>query len=418
MRSTAVKEKEREASGELLAEFESGCLKTWRLEQAPRLLSWLDTWDTAGRGGQETNFWRRRVVMAMQQRLQKVADSENSSGGAELQIYSVHQTPEGQALAIAVTSERPLGLEPLRALHLDQIASSPEAAGKGFGAALLRGLVQRAQMAQQLLVLEPQSPELEAYFLRQRFRPAKELDPYLWIPLDLSPQLPRVQLRYVLQEEDHERLLAAFKRPPEWTGVTEEFFLASRQDTSALEVLALRVFREGVRRTGAAWRMTRASPAAAYQAQAAEEVELAEAMAVMRSPEKLEEVAWDCAQGFGRGKGRLPGNFAGLGRCSVYQKAYSLPGLAPSLGVEMVVEALELQMRPDPIYSISISCTVGILAEVLEAARHFLDSFHIRAALHRNPNAWDVEVVQSDGLALASMEMPPLPRDKVSKDPF
>ena len=29
-----------------------------------RLLSWLDTWDTAGRGGQETNFWRRRVVMA------------------------------------------------------------------------------------------------------------------------------------------------------------------------------------------------------------------------------------------------------------------------------------------------------------------------------------------------------------------
>lgn len=54
------------------------------------------------------------------------------------------------------------------------------------------------------------------------------MDPYLWIP---SGRLPyEVALRFVLLEDaDHERLLAAFKRPPEWMGATEEFFLAARQ---------------------------------------------------------------------------------------------------------------------------------------------------------------------------------------------
>lgn len=63
-------------------------------------------------------------------------------------------------------------------------------------------------------------------------------------------------------------------------------------------------------------------------------------------------------------------------------------------------------------HSVSLTCTLGILAEVLEVTRHFFDRFRIRAAFHRNPLAWDLEVVQSDGLALAAMESPPLPEKK------
>lgn len=43
-----------------------------------------------------------------------------------------------------------------------------------FGATLLQGLVERAAMSKQLLVVEPQSKELEAYFAALGFRHVQE----------------------------------------------------------------------------------------------------------------------------------------------------------------------------------------------------------------------------------------------------
>ncbi|CAE7335860.1 unnamed protein product [Symbiodinium natans] len=258
----------------------------------------------------------------------------------------------------------------------------------------------------EILALEPQSAGLEAYFARLGFQHIEELDPYLWIP---SGALPGgdVDVRYLLvQDQDYQRLLAAFKRPPAWTGVTEEIFLSARQDTTALDVMALRVSSQGTSRRAFARRLQREAPGRPYKAGAEEDVDPVEVMAVMRGPEKLEEVDWACAEGFGGGAWTsLPGHFSGLGRCSVSQKAFPLPGLLPAYGkADLVVETLELQMRADPVYSVSICCKVGALAEVLDISRNLFDNFRVRAVLHHNPIAWDLEVVQSDGLAYAAIQ--------------
>ncbi|CAE7200464.1 unnamed protein product, partial [Symbiodinium sp. CCMP2456] len=71
---------------------------------------------------------------------------------------------------------------------------------------------------------------------------------------------------------------------------------------------------------------------------------------------------------------------------------------------DLVIESLELQMRTDPVYSVSICCQVGALAEVLDISRNLFSNFRVRAVLHRNPVAWDLEVVQSDGLAYAAIQ--------------
>jgi len=407
-------EVKRPIEGDVIAKFDHGCLVMWLLpQQALQLATWLSEWEGEAFGNQETNFWRQRMIVAMKSRLEKLAFDPGSEAGDEapFQVYSVHNSSNSsKPLAVAMVSTRSFNLEPLTALHLDHIVNSPEPQSKGFGATLLQGLVQRAAMSKQVLVIEPQSPGLEAYFTRLGFRHIKEVDPYLWIPS--GPLDQEVSLRYVLLEDaDHERLLAAFKRPPEWTGVTEQFYMASRQDTSSLDVLALFTCSRATYRRGFARRMRREKPSAPYKVDVVEEVDLSEIMAIMRSPEKLEEVSWASAEGFGQGPWTsLPGNFSGVGRCSVSQKAFPLPGLHPSLGkIDFVVESLEWQMRRDPVYSVSITCTLGILAEVLEVARDFFNTFRIRAAFHHNPLAWDIEVVQSDGLALASMESPPLP---------
>ena len=402
-----------ELDGELIAKSDHGCLMMWLLpQQALQLASWLSEWEGEVYGNQETNFWRQRMILAMKTRLENLAFNEGPKD-AEVQVYSLHRSTRASSrpLAMAMVSSRSFNLEPLRALHLDHIVNSPEENSKGFGATLLQGLIQQAAISQQVLVLEPQSPGLEVYFARLGFRHIQELDPYLWI-FSGSEVSNEVSLRYVLLEDaDHERLLAAFKRPPAWTGVTEEFYMASRQDTLSLDVLALFARGRGTFRCGFARRLRREKPSAQYQADDLEEVDLSEIMAVMRSPEKLEEVNWDCLEGFGQS--RLPGSFFGVGRCSVSQKAFPLPGLLPSSGkVDLVIESLELQMRRDAVHSISITCTLGILAEVLEVTRDFFNTFRIRAGFYHNPLAWDLEVIQSDGLALASIESPPLPGEE------
>eukprot|EP00438_Fugacium_kawagutii_P019488 Skav235621 [mRNA] locus=scaffold358:213099:219199:+ [translate_table: standard] len=222
----------------------------------------------------------------------------------------------------------------------------------------------------------------------QRQSADQEIDPYLWIPS--GPMDQEVSLRYVLLEDaDHERrpwvalflqtdlvdydglwsistriswlivvkfspdrcesgsakllvnrgrapsftrLLAAFKRSPEWIGVTEQFYMTSRQDVSSLDVLALCTKSRATYRRGFARRMRREKPS-----------------------------------------------------------------LTPALGkVDFVIESLELQMRRDPVHSVSITCGLGILAEVLEVTRQFLNNFRIRAAFHHNPLAWDLEVPHED----------------------
>eukprot|EP00439_Symbiodinium_sp_Y106_P066735 s1069_g10.t3 len=394
--------------------LDTGSLVLWLLPQhALRLAAWLSEWEGRSHGSHEGNFWRQRMIVAMKKRLESAAFDEPPRGGApaaDFRVYSVHQARAEAPLAIAAVSDRPFPLEPLGALHVDAIVTQPDASARGLGAVLLRCLVQQAAAANQVLVLEPQSAGLEAYFTRLGFQHIEELDPYLWVPSGALPGRD-VDVRYVLvQDEDYQRLVAAFKRPPAWTG-----------DTAALDVMALRVSSQGTSRRAFARRMQREAPGQAYKAGDVEDVDPAEdriVMAIMRGPEKLEEVDWACAQDFGGGsRSSLPGHYSGLGRCSVSQKAFPLPGLLPAYGkADLVIESLELQMRTDPVYSVSICCKVGALAEVLDISRNLFSNFRVRAVLHRNPVAWDLEVVQSDGLAYAAIQSQQPPGDEKKSD--
>ena len=78
-------------------------------------------------------------------------------------------------------------------------------------------------------------------------------------------------------------------------------------------MLALFATSRGAFRQGFARRLKREKPSAAYEAGELEEVELSELMAIMRSPEKLQEVNWSCTESF---TSTMPGSFSGLGRCS------------------------------------------------------------------------------------------------------
>ncbi|CAE7173921.1 unnamed protein product, partial [Symbiodinium pilosum] len=145
---------------------------------------------------------------ALKRRLEDAAFGEPLPAGspsADFRVYSVHQALAEPPLAIAAVSERAFPLEPLEAMHVDAIVTQPDAAARGLGAVLLRCLVQQAATANQVLVLEPQSAGLEAYFTRLGFQHVEEVDPYLWIP---SGALPGgdVDVRYVLvQDEDYQR---------------------------------------------------------------------------------------------------------------------------------------------------------------------------------------------------------------------
>ncbi|CAE7037732.1 unnamed protein product [Symbiodinium sp. CCMP2592] len=305
VRCSATAVKEHAMEGELIAQLDTGSLVLWLLPQhALRLAAWLSEWEGRSHGSHEGNFWRQRMIVAMKKRLESAAFDEPPRGGApasDFRVYSVHQAPAEAPLAIAAVSDRPFPLEPLGALHVDAIVTQPDASARGLGAVLLRCLVQQAAAANQVLVLEPQSAGLEAYFTRLGFQHIEELDPYLWVPSGALPGRD-VDVRYVLvQDEDYQRLVAAFKRPPAWTGVTEEIFLSARQDTAALDVMALRVSSQGTSRRAFARRMQREAPGRPYKAGDVEDVDPAEVMAIMRGPEKLEEVDWACAEDFGGG---------------------------------------------------------------------------------------------------------------------
>jgi hypothetical protein len=106
-----------------------------------------------------------------------------------------------------------------------------------------------------------------------------------------------------------------------------------------------------------------------------------------------------------------------LGSCSVVQRVYPFPGLA-SKGIEMIIDSLELPMRPDPIYSVTVRMPLGLLREGAKMTTTLLDDFHVRAHFSPASTAWNLEVATSDGLAAASMAaaMEPMPLPEVEME--
>jgi len=256
--------------------------------------------------------------------------------------------------------------------------------------------------------VEPQSAELEAYFGRLYFQKAELLDPYLWFYGGNSVEgAPLVEIRYALpSNEDLERLLAAFKRPPLWIELSEEAFLSPRKDQSLRDVYQVRIARmEAVGQAQAGVKLfERAGRGGSYLPRDSEKVDVVDAMGVMRNPDALDKV-----RGALRGQAEVEGedgrgtSFVVVGRCTVQQRAYPMPGLARN-SVELILDSLDLPMCIDPICSASLRVPLPLLAEASEAARRFFDTFRVRAAMHHSSAVWNLEMVQSNGIAAASME--------------
>jgi len=438
--TTATEVKEAKSDAEVVAEVCLGDVPMGVIEwPMPKHAMDLATWlgDLEGTSSsQEANFWRARIVSAMKQRLEKLAfgddygDSSRDGRDPGFRVYALH--PESSTakapVSLAFISERPFPLAPLEALHLDQIVSCPTSSGAG--AALLQGLASVAARTEKFLVLEPQSEGLEAYFARLGFEKSLELDPYLWFLSRAGSEEPDVELRFAFDgTEAQDRLLAAFKRPPLWVGSVQETFVVARQDVAANDVLSVRVAisQNAANNRATARRFHRNAPTDSYTVGATEVVDVSEAMGVMRGPDVLDLVDWGCVNGlgsntsmpgdqFGGQAGQFQGGvgYAGLGRCAVTQKAYPLPGLPQNItGVELVIEELEMPTRLDPVYSASLVCKPSTMAEVIRVCRSFFENFRVRAGLHRTPPSWNLEVSQTDGLLLLSLETWPLPEDDI-----
>lgn len=388
--------------------------------------SWLDGWMSSSDGSQETRFWRQRMIIVMKQRLQNASGHDRDGYGAakhlptaSFEIYALRAEGAGHEevpLALAFINARRFPLAPLQALHLEQFLRAPDA--PGAGAVLLEALLRIAMQAGKLLTVDPQSEGLESYFSGVGFQRATELDPYLWFRAGES-SLSMVELRYPLtDDEGYDRLLAAFKRPPAWVSLSEEAFFVAREDVTALDVLSVSTLRpkatSGLPRAFAR-RLHRRSPSDAYEVEIGEEIPLIEAMGVMRGPNMLSQVNWPVAESLGSSHSSHQRIFTGLGRCSITQRAYPLPGVPLAWGgAELVIESLELPMRSEVICSVVVICRLGVLSDVLETTRALFNTFKVRAVLHRNPTAWNVEVVQSNGLnaAMLQSQSPPLPGEE------
>eukprot|EP00443_Scrippsiella_acuminata_P043209 CAMPEP_0115231652 /NCGR_PEP_ID=MMETSP0270-20121206/33349_1 /TAXON_ID=71861 /ORGANISM="Scrippsiella trochoidea, Strain CCMP3099" /LENGTH=600 /DNA_ID=CAMNT_0002646297 /DNA_START=82 /DNA_END=1884 /DNA_ORIENTATION=- len=382
------------------------------------------------------------------------ADVLVGKGKQGIRIFTLHVEGDlcGAPLALAFAVERPFVIGGLEALHLEQLVAQPlsaqaaeeasalisasgedgvddsiqeNAAGgqSSFprpGAALIRALSSYAEEANRILTVEPQSEALETYFGRAGFRHSPAIDPFVWFMAgappkaeSAEPDAPTVGLRYVLAgEEDYQRLLVAFKRPPLWLARSEEAFFTTRPDTSACNVVRLRVARiETLSQAKASvMRFTRDGPGEPYDLGSSEDVDVNDAMSVMRTPEALDVVEWAETMGL-REEGESNGQYLVIGRCTVAQRAYPLPGLT-KYGVELVIDACELPLKVDPVFSICVSVPFSLLAESAESMKELLANFRVRAALTRSSALWSWELVQSDGLVALTMDMPELPDDE------
>jgi len=405
---------------------------------------WLEGWK--GGGGQgEAKFWRNRTIMTVQQKLQMMAgtlyDEEARTKGRfdgtdrgpkkeapTFQIYALHAEGElsQPPLALALTTERPFPVGGLKALHIDQLLSNPGASKElsGSGAALVRSLLDFAAGTGSVLTVEPQSAELEAYFGRLRFQKAPLLDPYLWFHGGSSLEgAPLVEVRYALPSaDDYERILAAFKRPPLWIEKSEEAFMSPRNDSAGLDTFVLRIARmEAVGMAKATVKLFERGRVGGSYVEVGEAITLdvVDAMGVMRNPDALDKVRGDLrgsaelaevAEAQERAKSldkgafaRRPVSFVVNGRCTVQQRSYPMPGMA-SEGVELILDSLDLPMSVDPICSASLRVPLPLLAEASDAIQRFFSTFKVRAGMHHSSAVWNLEMVQTNGIAAAQME--------------
>lgn len=408
--------------------------------------AWLDSWKGGARGSgdkaEEVHFWRQRTLLAMQQKLQAVAfaatpgdlrfGSRPGEGGEVLRrravdrasspgfhVYALHAqgSPSDVPMALALAMERPFPLANLRALHLEQLVTQPAAGGQAYGggagpgAALVRGLACLSGKLGLVLTVEPQSSALEQYFARLGFCHAPAIDPYAWFLVGGAAG-PTVELRYILPAAgDYERLLGAFKRQPLWLANAEDVFFTARGDDLARNVLAVTVSKGETVAQATAWvrHFQRSGPGAAYVAGTPESVAVVDAMGVTRNLEALDAVDWASARAL-RPEGASTGSYVVYGRCSASQRTYPMPGLTKH-GIELVTEKCELPMSGIPVASIYATVPFGLLCDAAEAFKQLLDRFKVRAVLHRNSVLWNLELVQSNGLVAATMEVPALEED-------
>jgi hypothetical protein len=443
------------------------------------VLAWLSAWrsskaSTAGGSGSKQNseggegegaaakdrkkaeekFWRQRTVESMEKRLRPPSamdlwDQDVPPGtgmpspgatGDTCRIYALQPSEEPYEdmppLALALTEERRFPLNSLRTLHLDKLVSRPQEESSttgGAGAALVHALLSVAESQGQVLTVEPQSSALETYFSRLGFRHAPDMDPYLWFHAGSGGSYPRdegglssVDLRYILpSREDYERLLGAFKRAPIRIATSEEAFFGLRQDSAlARDVFAVRVRRSenAARPQASVMHFQRSGPGAAYEeAGKPDSVGVNEALAVMRNPEMLRGIGWKAASALPSSGAHGGPMYMTLGSCSVVQRVYPFPGFG-SKGIEMVIDSLELPMRPDPFYSLTVRMPLGMLGEGgAEMTKRLLEDFKVRATFHpASSSAWNLEVATSDGLVAASLgaaaEPMPLPELEYEKE--
>uniref|UniRef100_A0A7S1R9Y2 Uncharacterized protein n=1 Tax=Alexandrium catenella TaxID=2925 RepID=A0A7S1R9Y2_ALECA len=395
-------------------------LVEWSLpESFSTLDDWLDHWKygVAGSGRQdaESKFWRQRTVMAVQQKLEArcrpdFSGRESRPGEDTFEIFTLHLDGEltNPPLALALADRQPFPMGGYDALHIAQLVASPEVPQElvGAGAALVRALLPVASDAGQVLTVEPQSKNLEAYFSRLGFMHAPTVDRYLWFLADTggSDAQPLVELRFVLgSRDDHDRLLAAFKRPASWISSSEEVFVTLREDYSRCNVMAIRMSRlETIARAEASARhFYRSGAGGAYKAGASEPVEVSDAMTVMRNPCMLDQLDWTTAQLLGASDGVGP-RYVITGRCTIAQRAFPLAGV-PGTGLEMVIDELELPVTAEPVFSVSVHAPLPGVDEVSSAVKSLLDKFGVRASFRPAPEAWNLEVVQSNGLVAAGL---------------
>ena len=117
-----------------LFRFDRGCLMMWLLPQeALQLASWLSEWEGPAKSGSQEDFWRQRMIVLMKKRLEELAEKVSSGEETPFEVYSVHEKVEKskKPLAMAMVSTRAFGLEPIRAMHLDQIVGSPATHARG-----------------------------------------------------------------------------------------------------------------------------------------------------------------------------------------------------------------------------------------------------------------------------------------------
>jgi hypothetical protein len=279
---------------------------------------------------------------------------------------------------------------------------------RGAGAALVRSLLSFATATGRVVTVEPQSAALEAYFSNLGFRPAPQIDPYLWFLTDANAGGGMVEVRYVFPDvDDHDRLLVAFKRPPLWTATQEEVFVTSRTDLARQEIVGVRVSRmESFVSPKATARLFKRSGAQEpHKPGPAETVGLDEAAGVMRNPDLLGQLDWDVTDSMRVDPDAAAihgGRFTVLGRCNVSSRAFPLPGLA-SAGIELVIDACELPTCVEPVYSVSAVAPISLLGNAVEALKTLLDKYRVQIALCPSSTTWNLDLVLSDGLAAASM---------------